>query len=125
MVCLFCVNLCKSILRLKVRLGDDNHTSTNDDQYVQEIGIEQVYTHPKYVQSKAYYDIAVLIIPTIQFTKRVRPICLPASPQTIELNKYEGRLSTLIGWGYQFHTGKPSATLKKHKYDFPTGWKKY
>ena len=98
--------------RLKVRLGDVNHSSANDDQYVQERNIEQVDIHPKYVESKAYYDIAVLIIPPIQFTKRVRPICLPR-PLVFEQDKYEGRLATLIGWGNDVHSGKASTKLKK------------
>ena len=100
------------IFRLKLRLGDDNHTSINDDQYVQERNIEQIYIHPKYIESKAYYDITVLIIPPIQFTKRVRPICLPR-PLIFEQNEYERRLATLIGWGNDVHSGKASETLKK------------
>jgi hypothetical protein len=79
---------------------------------VQEFEIEKVYVHPKYMNGKAYYDIAVIIITPVSFTPRVRPICLPES-SAFKIDKYDGVSSTLIGWGNSFHTGKTSSTLKR------------
>ena len=97
---------------MKIRLGDNNLTSNTDDKFVQEFEIEKIYKHPKYIQGRAYYDIAVLKIPLVKFTARVRPICLPNS-DFLKINLYEGDSSTLIGWGTSFLNGKPSATLHR------------
>jgi hypothetical protein len=72
----------------------------------------QIFKHPKYIVGIAYNDIAVLIIIPVEFTIRVRPICLP-NPSNFKLDQYEDNLSTLIGWGSQAVNGKPSDTLKR------------
>lgn len=97
---------------MKVRLGDNNLISNADDKYVQEFEIEEKHEHPKYVKDKAYYDIAVLKIPAVVFTVRVRPICLP-NPEVFHINQYEGHASTLIGWGKPSENGKIESTLKR------------
>ncbi len=74
------------IFRWKVRLGDNNLTSNADDKFVQEFEIEEKHEHPKYIKDKAYYDIAVLKIPAVVFTVRVRPICLP-NPEVFHINQ--------------------------------------
>ncbi len=98
--------------RWKVRLGDFNLTSKTDNENVQESSIKQIFKHPIYVLGIAYYDIAVLVITPVDFTIRVRPICLP-KPSIFKLDQYEGDSSTLIGWGSQALNGKPSDTLKR------------
>ena len=97
---------------LKIRLGDTNLTSNDDDKFVQEFEIEQIHQHPKFIHGKAYYDIAVLKIPDVVFTVRVRPICLP-NPEVFNIYQYEGYSSTLIGWGKSSENGKPESTLKR------------
>jgi hypothetical protein len=97
---------------LKIRLGDNNLTSTTDDKFVQEYEIKQILNHPKYRPGKGYYDIAVLKIPAVAFTARVRPICLP-NPEFFNVNQYEGRSSTLIGWGKASENGKTEPALKR------------
>ena len=97
---------------MKVRLGDTNLTNNDDDKFVQEFEIEQIIKHPYYIHGKAYYDIAVLKIPSVVFTVRVRPICLP-NHELFNINKYEGYSSTLIGWGQSSENGKAEPTLKR------------
>ncbi len=97
---------------MKIRLGDSNLTSNTDDRFVQEFEIIQIHKHPKFSPEKAYYDIAVLKIPAVVFTVRVRPICLP-KPEFFNVHQYEGHSSTLIGWGKSHENGKTEPVLKR------------
>jgi hypothetical protein len=96
----------------KVRFGDNNLKSPVDDDLVQEFPILEVFTHLNYKHGLAYYDSAVLIIPSAEFTSHVRPICLP-NPEDYRLDRYYGDTSTLIGWGNSVRTGQPSEQLKR------------
>ena len=96
----------------KVRLGDFNLASSDDDDHVQEFNIRTIYNHPKYVSGKAYFDIAVLVIPPVVFTSYVTPICLP-KPSVFNLDQYEGDSSTLIGFGTSFRSGDLSNMLQR------------
>jgi len=47
-----------------------------------------------------------------------RPVCLPDPEKLVKfeffkVDQYEGRLSTLIGWGSKETSGETSATLKR------------
>ena len=95
-----------------MRLGDFNHSSKADDGYVQQFDIKEIFVHPKFINGIAYYDIAVLEIPTVEFTLHVRPICLPWST-VFNQDLYDGKTATLLGWGSSFEHGKPSETLKR------------
>ena len=55
--------------------------------------------HPKYLATRAYYDVAIVVadIP-IDFTNFIRPISLPLQPIDDE-NAFEGESVTLSGWG--------------------------
>jgi hypothetical protein len=95
-----------------VRLGDFNHSSKADDGNVQQLNIEEIYVHPKFILGIAYYDIAVLEILPVEFTLHVRPICLPR-PSVFNQDLYDGKTATLLGWGSSFVHGKQSETLKR------------
>ena len=79
---------------------------------VQEFAINEVFIHPNYKHGLAYYDVAVLIIPNVEFTSHVRPVCLP-NPEDYRLDRYYGDTSTLIGWGNSERLGKTSEQLKR------------
>ena len=53
----------------------------------------------------------MLKTPTVDFTVHVRPICLPI-PEVFNILQYEGRSSTLIGWGKSSQHGKAEPALK-------------
>ena len=57
--------------------------------------------HPKYKQTRAYYDVAIAVanIP-IDFTNVIRPISLPLQPLDDE-DAYEDLFVTLSGWGLE------------------------
>ncbi len=73
--------------------------------------IEKIYQHPKYIGT-AYYDIAVLKIASVVFGPHLRPICLP-DPSNFDIDKYNDKTTTLIGWGSKDTTSNPSSTLKR------------
>uniref|UniRef100_A0A4Y0BQ48 Peptidase S1 domain-containing protein n=2 Tax=Anopheles funestus TaxID=62324 RepID=A0A4Y0BQ48_ANOFN len=50
------------------RLGDTDLGSTDDDEFAQQVAIEQITKHPQYRQSRRYYDIAL-----IELAKNVVP----------------------------------------------------
>ncbi len=97
---------------MKIRLGDTDLKSNTDDKNVQEIEIEEIHKHPKYIEEVAYYDIAVLKVRPVVFTAHVKPICLP-NPENFKIDKYEGHSSTLIGWGASTDDGKPDPILRR------------
>ena len=96
----------------RVRLGDQNLNSTDDDRNSIEKEVQATNTHPKYLNGLAYYDAALLKIPYIEFTFFIRPICLPSS-SSLDPYKYDDKTATVTGWGTQFRLGKTSSRLKK------------
>ncbi len=60
-----------------IRLGDFDLESSIDDGPVLEREIEDYFVHPKYDRWKAYFDLAVLRVPHIEYTSYIRPVCLP------------------------------------------------
>ena len=68
--------------------------------------------HPKYLDSRAYYDVAIAVanIP-IDYTDVIRPISLPLQPIDDE-NAYEGESVTLSGWGLE--PGEEGYTRRKN-----------
>ena len=63
--------------------------------------IDKFLQHPKYLATRAYYDVAIAVadIP-IDFTDFIRPINLPMQPIDDE-NALEGESVTLSGWGLE------------------------
>ncbi|GJQ73814.1 CLIPC1 [Trypoxylus dichotomus] len=60
-----------------VRLGDLNLTSSEDDQYVQQINVKKLYIHPDYVYPKHYNDVALLELDKpARLSAYVKPACL-------------------------------------------------
>ena len=57
--------------------------------------------HPKYIVSRAYYDVAVAVTDIlIDFTDFIRPINLPLQPVDDE-NAFQDEAVTLSGWGLE------------------------
>lgn len=55
----------------------------------------------EHLQFQAYFDVAILEIPSLDFHSRgdsVQPLCLPFSA-SIEVDLYKHRSATIAGWG--------------------------
>ena len=102
----------KTLFRFQIRIGDKNHTSSNDDSYAFNVDILQSFPHPDYEKHKAYFDIAILKTEEIPFSILVNPICLP-NVATDSFDEYDDRYVELIGWGKKVATGRTSTSLKK------------
>jgi hypothetical protein len=87
-----------------------NNLDLNRDKG-QTFTIQKTFKHPKY-NGIAYFDIAVIQIAPVEFSARLRPICLP-DPEEFRLDRYEERASTLIGWGSDGYLGNYSSKLKR------------
>uniref|UniRef100_A0A182MTV4 Peptidase S1 domain-containing protein n=1 Tax=Anopheles culicifacies TaxID=139723 RepID=A0A182MTV4_9DIPT len=91
------------------RMGDTNLASIEDDEFAQQVKIEQFIKHPQYRQSKHYYDIAL-----IKLTKDVLPnvgvciACIWREPQQPSVSQLEA-----VGFGALGFGGKLSPTLQK------------
>ena len=77
----------------------------------QTFSIEKYFQHPKY-SGTAYFDIGVLQISPVNFDSKLKPICLP-DPAKFNLDQYDGKSTTLIGWGSDSLLGTTSASLKR------------
>jgi hypothetical protein len=77
----------------------------------QTFAITKYFQHPKY-SGTAYFDIAVLQISPVTFDYNLKPICLP-DPAKFDQDQYNGKLSTVIGWGTDSLLGTTSPILKR------------
>uniref|UniRef100_A0AB38ZEM9 Venom S1 protease 25 n=1 Tax=Oncocephalus sp. TaxID=2944721 RepID=A0AB38ZEM9_9HEMI len=68
---------------------------------------EKLIKHPNYVWPITQ-DIAIIILPTIQFSQIIGPVCLPTEWHDLEDKKLK-----VTGWGYTSPSGPPSDVLKK------------
>ena len=98
--------------RLKVRIGDTNHASQQDDRNVVDLDITNQMFHPKYNKVVSYFDIAILETSPVTFSKAISPICLPNLP-TLDSQKYDNYYAELIGWGQSSLHGKIADILKR------------
>ena len=56
----------------------------------------QMTVHPKY-EGQAYYDVGVIYLQhSLQYNKKVQPICLPSSPE-IDPDAYKNEFVRLLG----------------------------
>lgn len=84
-------------------LNKENCTTVNDDEQVcrQEYKVEKIIVHPSYnisVKSKLH-DITLLrLAEDVEFSKYVRPICLPFD-DTIKAMPIDDEDFTVTGWG--------------------------
>lgn len=98
----------------KIRLGDVNLSSLEDDRFVVERTVNQMIMHPKYDNFSAYYDVAIIEMDQeVTFTIGVKPVCLPRKP-TANVHNRDKTFVTLTGWGRLFRQeNKFSSTLKQ------------
>jgi hypothetical protein len=62
-----------------------------------ERNISHTYVHPQFDNYAAYYDVAILqLVQPIQYSERIRPICLPQQNHSMTP---DGKLLRVIGWG--------------------------
>jgi len=89
------------IARYKLRIGESDHASEEDNRYAIDLEIINSIRHPEYDDETAYFDVAILETEKVNFSRAIRPICLPDSPSD-DANKYQNDQVELIGWG-QYH----------------------
>lgn len=84
----------QDVARLTVHLGDHNIRVKNEVPHVEK-RVKRVVRHRSFDGRTLYNDIAILTLDSpVQFTKTVRPICLPRNER-----QYSGMYATVIGWG--------------------------
>ena len=95
-----------------IRLGDHDFDSKRDNQNVVERKIKSIHKHPKYIDSQAYYDVAVLKMASpVEYSFYIRRICLPRKVND-DITKYDHRGVTVTGWGKTKQFGQTSSTLR-------------
>ena len=91
---------------LEVLVGDHDITDFVVDRH----NVLAIKNHPKFSNTKADYDVSILIlISPITFSSVVVPVCLPASTQSL----YTGQVATVTGWGHTTSEGSPATTLQE------------
>ncbi|GJQ88410.1 CLIPC1, partial [Trypoxylus dichotomus] len=89
-----------------VRLGDLNFTSSEDDQYAQQINVKKLYVHPDYVYPEHYNDVALLELEKpAKLSVYVKPACL----KTDDVSEPMGFVT---GWGHTEHHPASEHLLK-------------
>ncbi|XP_017786071.1 PREDICTED: proclotting enzyme-like [Nicrophorus vespilloides] len=96
------------VARLTVRLGDHNIKTNSEVRHIEK-KVKRVVRHRGFDPRTLYNDIAILTLDSpVQFSKQVRPICLPTYG-----SKYEGQTATVIGWGSLRESGPQPAVLQE------------
>lgn len=91
---------------LQVLVGDHDITDFVVDRH----NVLAIKNHPKFSNTKADYDVSILILSSpITFSSVAGPICLPASTQSL----YTGQVATVTGWGDTSSNGSPASTLQE------------
>jgi len=98
----------QSVAALRVRLGDFNRGNTQDGQHY-EANVTTVYRHSDFVSQKAnsapLNNIALLKLTVpVQFTDRIRPICLDEAQTRVDTGLIEG---TVAGYGVLSYSNRP------------------
>nr|XP_022901342.1 proclotting enzyme isoform X1 [Onthophagus taurus] len=98
--------------QLSVRLGDVDLKRTDEPSNPATYRVTQIRRHEKYNRVGYYNDIAVLLLDRIvQRSKYVIPLCLP--PPSLRYETFEGRKSTVVGWGSTYYNGKESSVQRQ------------
>ncbi|XP_058818953.1 transmembrane protease serine 9-like [Topomyia yanbarensis] len=98
------------VARLSVKLGDHNIKSNTEVTHV-ERRVKRLVRHRGFDSRTLYNDVAVLTMDqAVQYTKSVRPICLPAGDNT---RAYNGLTATVIGWGSLRENGPQPSVLQE------------
>lgn len=92
---------------IRVRLGELNLSSDNDDAKPIDFDVQEVINHPRYTPQNKYNDIALVkLTRDAQLNEFIKPICLPEGNEN-----YQRAIAT--GWGRVKYAGKNSKTLLK------------
>ena len=94
--------------RWKIRIGDFDHASDEDNRNARNLDILKSFIHPQFKTNEAYFDIAILKTNPIELTSLISPICLPSS-----VKDYDDDAVHLTGWGSKFDAGLPSNKLQR------------
>ncbi len=100
-------------------LGVSELSSKNSTESAVVVPVSRFDVHPRYLEPRAYHDVAVLHLENkvrifankrfclldclsfkVNFTAAISPVCLPESAN-LDVDKLSGRLATLIGWGVE------------------------
>ncbi len=95
-----------------IRIGDTNLTSENDNKYAIDLAILDSFVHPNYDTVRSYYDVAIFETASVEFSERIRPICLPGIPSN-DIHKYDNDHVELTGWGKKNLHSDVSEKLKR------------
>ena len=91
---------------LQVLVGDHDITDFVVDRH----NVLVIKNHPKFSNTKADYDVSILILSSpITFSSVAAPICLPAST----LSLYTGQVATVTGWGDTSSDGSTASILQE------------
>jgi hypothetical protein len=102
----------KSDKEQKLHVGDFNLSLSKPQQLGIDVDIMKINVHPLYNYSMAYFDIAIIVSNSINFTDNIQPLCLPEYSST-DVHKYDRDQVDLLGWGASSFKGLVSETLKK------------
>ncbi|TMW51087.1 hypothetical protein DOY81_003818 [Sarcophaga bullata] len=93
----------------RVRLGELDFASDNDDAEPEDFSVRQIIEHPSYKYSEPYNDIGLLILSrAVKFNRYKHPACLPTSTEPQNVNSL-----IAIGWGHTRFAGGSSSHLQK------------
>ncbi|XP_037086326.1 venom protease-like isoform X1 [Pollicipes pollicipes] len=95
-----------------VHFGDSNIAADfNSGDQSERRRIAKITLHPRYRPPRAYHDLAVVTLRrAVQFSRRVRPICLP--PADLRLRR--GQTAKITGHGYmEFNGGELTPQLQE------------
>ncbi|XP_031616963.1 proclotting enzyme-like [Contarinia nasturtii] len=96
------------VSRMTVHLGDHNIRTTYETQH-QVKRVKRVVRHRSFDSRTLYNDVALLTLESpVQYTRNVRPICLPRSG-----DQFGGNYGTVIGWGSVRENGPQPSVLQK------------
>ena len=92
--------LTQSFYPYRVRCGDDDLTSTDDDYGLQIRDVLNYTYHEDYRTNEYYYDVAILFLSEpLEFSKFVRPICLVDEEDGVDKLIPHGIALSVVGWG--------------------------
>lgn len=93
----------------RVRLGELDFASENDDAEPEDFNVRKTIEHPAYNYGQPYNDIGLIILSTtVKFNRYKHPACLPTTSSTASQNHL-----IAIGWGHTRFAGESSSHLQK------------
>lgn len=94
--------------QVTVRLGDHNLEDPNDQPTIEK-RVKLIVKNKLFSMQTLYHDVAILVLDSpVQYTKNVRPICLPSGH-----DQYEDEDATVSGWGLLKAEGQRPRNLQK------------